>query len=39
LFRGGGLGVVWPNFLIIFGIGALFFAISFVRFRSFLSKQ
>ena len=39
LFRGGGLQTVWTQFLVIFGIGALFFTISFIRFRSFLSKQ
>lgn len=39
LFRGGGLTVVWPQFLAIFGIGVLFFAISFMRFRSFLAAQ
>jgi ABC-2 type transport system permease protein len=39
LFRGAGLSVVWPEFLIIFGIGILFFAISFVRFKSFLAAQ
>jgi len=39
LFRGAGLSVVWPQFLIIFGIGALFFTVSFIRFRNFLAAQ
>lgn len=39
LFRGAGLAVVWPQFLIIFAIGALFLTISFVRFRKFLAAQ
>jgi ABC-2 type transport system permease protein len=39
LFRGAGLSVVWPQFLIVFGIGLFFFAVSFWRFRRFLSAQ
>jgi len=39
LFRGAGLDVVWPQFLIIVGIGTLFFVISFIRFKSFLAAQ
>jgi ABC-2 type transport system permease protein len=39
LFRGAGLGIVWPEFLVTFAIGMLFFALSFMRFRSFLATQ
>jgi ABC-2 type transport system permease protein len=39
LFRGAGLSVVWPQFVIIFAIGGLLFAFSFARFRSFLAAQ
>lgn len=39
LFRGAGLSVVWPQFLIIFAIGGLLFAVSFARFKSFLAAQ
>jgi ABC-2 type transport system permease protein len=39
LFRGAGLAMVWPAFLTIFAIGALFFVISYRRFRSFLAAQ
>lgn len=39
LFRGAGFSVVWPQFVIIFAIGGLLFAFSFVRFRSFLAAQ
>ena len=33
LFRGAGLGAVWPQFLALTAIGAVFFAISLNRFR------
>ncbi|MGA2404391.1 MAG: ABC transporter permease, partial [Syntrophobacteraceae bacterium] len=33
LFRGAGLGAVWPQFLALAAIGAVFFAISLNRFR------
>ncbi len=33
LFRGAGLSTVWPNFLAVTGLGALFFAVSVLRFR------
>jgi ABC-2 type transport system permease protein len=33
LFRGAGLGMVWPQFLALAAIGAVFFAISLNRFR------
>jgi ABC-2 type transport system permease protein len=34
LYRGAGLDVVWPQFLAVAGIGALFLALSLLRFRS-----
>jgi ABC-2 type transport system permease protein len=33
LYRGAGLGIVWPQFLAIFGIGALFFIAALISFR------
>ena len=39
LFRGAGLGVVWPQFLALAGIGAAFFAISLNRFRKTISQM
>lgn len=36
LFRGAGLGVVWPQFLALFLIGLVLFRFSLHRFRSFL---
>jgi len=33
LYRGAGIGVVWPQFLAILGIAALFFAAALIRFR------
>lgn len=33
LYRGAGWGVVWPNFLALFAIGGIFFAIALSRFR------
>jgi len=39
LFRGAGLGVVWPQFLALAGIGAAFFAISLARFRKTISQM
>ena len=36
LFRGAGLGVVWPQFLALFLIGLALFRFSLHRFRSFL---
>lgn len=38
LYRGTGLDVVWPQFLATAGIGALFVALSLIRFRSALSS-
>jgi ABC-2 type transport system permease protein len=34
LYRGAGLGVVWPQFLAVALIGGLFFALALLRFRS-----
>jgi ABC-2 type transport system permease protein len=34
LYRGAGLDVVWPQFLAVAGIGALFLILSLIRFRS-----
>ena len=39
LFRGAGLGVVWPQFLALAAIGAVFFAISLKRFRKTISQM
>jgi ABC-2 type transport system permease protein len=36
LFRGAGFGVVWPQFLALFAIGATLFVFSLQRFRTFL---
>lgn len=33
LYRGAGIGIVWPHFLALAGIGATLFAISLARFR------
>ena len=37
LYRGAGLDVVWPQFLAVAGIGALFLALSLLRFRAALA--
>jgi len=39
LFRGAGLGVVWPQFLVLTVIGAVFFAIALNRFRNTISQM
>ena len=39
LFRGAGLGVVWPEFLALAAIGAVFFSISLNRFRKTISQM
>jgi ABC-2 type transport system permease protein len=39
LFRGAGFGVVWPQFLALAAIGAVFFAISLNRFRKTISQM
>ncbi|MGY4314109.1 ABC-type multidrug transport system permease subunit [Bradyrhizobium sp. JR3.5] len=38
LYRGAGLDVVWPQFLAVAGIGALFLALSLLRFRAALAS-
>jgi ABC-2 type transport system permease protein len=37
LYRGAGISVVWPQFLAIFGIGALFFVAALISFRRSIS--
>jgi ABC-2 type transport system permease protein len=37
LFRGAGIGIVWPVLLAMAGIGAVLFAIALVRFRATMS--
>lgn len=39
LFRGAGFDVVWPNFLAVAAIGAVFFAIALARFRRTVSRM
>lgn len=39
LFRGAGLGVVWPEFLALALIGAVFFSVSLNRFRKSISQM
>ena len=39
LFRGAGLGVVWPQFLALTGIGIVFFGVSLNRFRKSISQM
>jgi len=34
LYRGAGLDIVWPDFAAVAGVGALFFAVTAIRFRS-----
>jgi len=36
LYRGAGLGIVWPQLLALAGIGAILFAVSLARFRKSL---
>lgn len=38
LFRGAGLGTVWPQFLSLAGIGSVLFAIALHRFRKTISQ-
>ena len=33
LYRGAGIEIVWPQFLIVAGVGGLFFVIAILRFR------
>ena len=37
LYRGAGIGVVWPQFAAVAGIGAVFFAAALARFRKTVS--
>jgi ABC-2 type transport system permease protein len=39
LYRGGGLETVWPQFLIILGIGSALFTISLLRFRRTIGQM
>ena len=39
LFRGAGIGVVWPQFLALVAIGAVFFAIALNRFRRTINQM
>jgi ABC-2 type transport system permease protein len=39
LFRGAGIDVVWPRFLLVAGIGGLFFLLALLRFRSTAAAQ
>ena len=34
LYRGAGIDVVWPQFLLVAAIGGLFFFLAILRFRS-----
>jgi ABC-2 type transport system permease protein len=38
LYRGAGLDVVWPQFLAVAAIGALFFGLAILRFRSVVGQ-
>jgi len=38
LFRGAGIDVVWPQFLMLLGIGIVLFSVSLRRFREFLKQ-
>lgn len=39
LYRGAGIGVVWPQFLALLGIGSVFFALALARFRNTISSM
>ena len=39
LFRGAGIDVVWPEFLLVFVIGSAFFAFSAMRFRKSIAQM
>ncbi|TKW61131.1 MAG: ABC transporter permease [Blastochloris viridis] len=39
LFRNAGLSVVWPQMLMVTGVGLLLFVYSILKFRSFLGRQ
>jgi len=38
LYRGAGIDVVWPDFLAMIGIGAVFFLVALVRFRKAVTQ-
>jgi ABC-2 type transport system permease protein len=39
LYRGAGLGVVWPQFLALFAIGSVFFTLALARFHKTISSM
>jgi len=39
LYRGAGVDVVWPDLVILAGLGALFLALALSRFRTMLARQ
>jgi ABC-2 type transport system permease protein len=39
LYRGAGIGIVWPQFLALGVIGAALFALALARFRSTISQM
>ena len=39
LFRGAGIDIVWPEFLIMATIGAVFLSLALMRFRAMLEQQ
>ena len=39
LYRGAGLDIVWPNFLAVAGVGAIFFGAALLRFRAAMSQS
>lgn len=39
LYRGAGIEIVWPQFLLIAALGAVFLVVALARFRSMLARQ
>lgn len=39
LYRGAGLGIVWPEFLALLAIGSIFFTLALARFRRTISSM
>ena len=39
LYRGAGIGVVWPDLAIMAGLGGVFLAVALSRFRTMLARQ
>ncbi len=39
LYRGAGIEVVWPQFVVLAGIGAILFSLSLARFRKVLASM